>query len=68
MVRPPSPAEEDERRLTRERGDHEGMGYNRWRIDRMFLLVPAQVYVNRYIQSLVEFPPRQRPGSFNLVT
>jgi hypothetical protein len=42
------------------------MGYNRWRIDRIFQLVPAQVYVNRYIQSLVEFPPRQRPGSFNL--
>ena len=38
----------------------------RWRIDRVFLLVPAQVFVNRYIQSLVEFPPRQRPGSFNL--
>ena len=49
-----------------ERGDHEGMGYNRWRIYRIFLLVPAQVFVNRYIQSLVEFPPRQRPGSFNL--
>ena len=49
-----------------ERGDHEGMGYARWRIDRVFLLVPAQVFVNRYIQSLVEFPPRQRPGSFNL--
>jgi hypothetical protein len=28
--------------------------------------VPAQVFVTRYIQSLVEFPPRQRPGSFNL--
>ena len=49
-----------------ERGDHEGMGYDRWRIDRVFLLVPAQVFVKRYIQSLVEFPPRQRPGSFNL--
>lgn len=34
--------------------------------DRVFLLVPAQVFVGRYIQSLAEFPPRQRPGSFNL--
>ena len=25
-----------------------------------------QAFVGRYIQSLVEFPPRQRPGSFNL--
>ena len=28
-----------------ERGDKEGMGYDRWRIDRVFLLVPAQVFV-----------------------
>ena len=49
-----------------ERADHEGMGYPRWRIDRAFMLVPAQVFVSRYIQSLVEFPPRQKPGSFNL--
>jgi arylsulfatase A-like enzyme len=49
-----------------ERGDREGMGYGRWRIDRVFLLVPAQAFVARYIQSLVEFPPRQKPGSFNL--
>jgi arylsulfatase len=49
-----------------ERADKEGMGYARWRIDRIYLLVPAQAFVTRYIQSLVEFPPRQRPGSFNL--
>ena len=49
-----------------ERADKEGMGYGRWRIDRIYLLVPAQAFVTRYIQSLVEFPPRQRPGSFNL--
>jgi hypothetical protein len=42
------------------------MGYARWRIDRVFLLVPAQAYVSRYIQTLAAFPPRQRPGSFNL--
>ena len=49
-----------------ERADKEGMGYGRWRMDRIYLLVPAQAFVTRYIQSLVEFPPRQRPGSFNL--
>ena len=49
-----------------ERADKEGMGYARWRIDRVFLLVPAQAFVNRFIQTLVEFPPRQKPGSFNL--
>jgi len=49
-----------------ERADKEGMGYARWRIDRIFLLVPAQAFVTRYIQTLAEFPPRQKPGSFNL--
>jgi arylsulfatase len=49
-----------------ERGDHEGSGYINWRIDRIFLLSPAAAYVARYLQSLQEFPPRQRPGSFNL--
>jgi arylsulfatase len=49
-----------------ERGDHEGMGYKRWRIDRTFLMVPAQTYVGQWLQSFKEFPPRQKPGSFSL--
>ena len=49
-----------------ERADHDGIEYGRWRIDRIFLLVPAQAFVRNYLKTLVEFPPRQRPGSFNL--
>ena len=49
-----------------ERADHEGMGYSKWRIDRVFALVPAQAYVGEYLKTLQEFPPRQRPASFNL--
>jgi arylsulfatase len=49
-----------------ERADKEGMGYGRWRIDRIYLLVPAQAFVGRFIKTLAEFPPRQRPASFNL--
>lgn len=50
-----------------ERADHEGtLGYSRWRIDRAFLLVPAQAYVSQWLQSFAEFPPRMKPGSFNL--
>lgn len=30
-----------------ERADHEGMGYQRWRAERMFVLAPAQAYVGR---------------------
>jgi len=49
-----------------ERADHEGMGYATWRIDRVFLLAPAGAYVAQWLQSFREFPPRQKPGSFNL--
>jgi arylsulfatase len=49
-----------------ERADHEGIGYARWRIDRAFLITPAAAYVAQWLQSFREFPPRQKPGSFNL--
>jgi arylsulfatase len=49
-----------------ELGDREAIGYPRWRIDRVFLLVPAQAYVARYLQTFQAFPPRQTPGSFSL--
>jgi hypothetical protein len=29
-------------------------------------LVPAQVFVRSWLESFREFPPRQKPGSFNL--
>jgi arylsulfatase len=49
-----------------ERADHEGMGYPQWRIERAFLIAPAGAYVADWLQSFREFPPRQKPGSFNL--
>ena len=49
-----------------ERADHEGMGYAQWRVDRAFLIAPASAYVAQWLQSFREFPPRQKPGSFNL--
>ena len=45
-----------------ERADHEGIGYSDWRLDRAFLLAPAQVYVGNWLQSFKDFPPRQKPG------
>jgi arylsulfatase len=42
------------------------MGYSTWRFDRAFLLAPASAYVGQWLQSFREFPPRQKPGSFNL--
>ncbi len=49
-----------------ERADHEGMGYGYWRINRAYVLAPAQSYVGNYLKSFGDFPPRQKPGSFNL--
>jgi arylsulfatase A-like enzyme len=49
-----------------ERADHEGIGYERWRFDRLFLLVPAQAFVGKWLESFKEFPPRQKPGSFSI--
>jgi arylsulfatase len=49
-----------------ERADHEGMGYPQWRIERAFLIAPAGAYVANWLQSFRDFPPRQKPGSFNL--
>ena len=49
-----------------ERADHEAIGYPKWRLDRAYVLVPAQAYVGKWLASLKEFPPRQEPGSFSL--
>jgi arylsulfatase len=50
-----------------ERAEEENaMGYQRWYMDRMFAIAPAGAYVAQWLQSFREFPPRQKPGSFNL--
>jgi arylsulfatase len=49
-----------------ETADHEGMDYERWAVEHLFLLVPAQQYVGRFLATFKEFPPRQKPGSFSV--
>ena len=49
-----------------ETADHEGMDYNRWRVEHLFVMVPAQEFVGQFLATFKEFPPRQKPGSFNL--
>lgn len=49
-----------------ERADHESIGYSRWRVDRTFLLIPAQVIVGNFLATFQEFPPRQTPASFSI--
>src|SRR6201993_4646946 len=45
-----------------ERAEQEAGDYDRWFIEHLFVLVPAQAIVARYIQSFQEFPPRQKPS------
>jgi arylsulfatase len=49
-----------------ERAEYEGIGYPQWWIEHMFAFAPAAVHVGQWLQSFREFPPRQKPGSFNL--
>ena len=49
-----------------ETADHEGMDYERWRVEHVFLMVPAQQYVGQFLGTFKEFPPSQKPGSFSL--
>jgi arylsulfatase len=38
----------------------------KWRVDRAFLLVPAQEYIGKFLSTFKEFPPSQKVGSFSL--
>ncbi|MFB3049787.1 MAG: arylsulfatase [Acidimicrobiia bacterium] len=49
-----------------ERAHVEGMEFDRWYFDHVFLLGPAAGYVGEFLQTFVQFPPRQRPGSFTI--
>jgi arylsulfatase A-like enzyme len=49
-----------------ERAEHEAEMYNIWRFDRVFLILPAVGYVANHLATYQEYPPRQKPGSFNL--
>ena len=49
-----------------ERAEKESIGYRKWWLEHMFALAPAANFVGQWLQSFREFPPRQKPGSFNL--
>ena len=54
------------RRTPCERAHMTSNTYYDWMIDRVFLLVPAQVYVGSFRKTFREFPPRQKPVSFSI--
>ena len=49
-----------------EQADHTSIGYDRWRIERVFALVPAQAFVGAFLGTFRDYPPRQKPGSFSI--
>ncbi len=49
-----------------ERADENSNTYYDWLIEHAFLLVPAQSFVTEAIQTFKDYPPRQKPASFNL--
>jgi arylsulfatase len=48
-----------------EQGE-DGILYDKWMADRAFLLVPAQAIIGKWLESLKEFPIRQKPSSFSV--
>jgi hypothetical protein len=49
-----------------ERADHEASSYDIWRMERVFLILPAIGFVSQHLATYEAFPPRQEAGSFNL--
>jgi arylsulfatase len=49
-----------------ERADTTSNTYYDWILDHAWIAIPAQAFVLQMIQSLREFPPRQKPASFSL--
>jgi arylsulfatase A-like enzyme len=48
-----------------ERGP-DSLNYGQWIGSRMFMFVPAQAAIARYLESFKEFPPRSKPASFSV--
>ncbi len=54
------------RRDPYERAQKTSNTYYDWLIDRVYLLVPAQDYVGKFLGTFREYPPRQEAASFSL--
>jgi arylsulfatase len=49
-----------------ERADITSNTYYDWVMDHVFLFVPAQDYIGKFLMTFKEYPQRQRAASFNL--
>ncbi len=49
-----------------ERADENANSYWDWFAEHILVIYPMQALAAEQLQSSAEFPPRQKPGSFNL--
>jgi arylsulfatase A-like enzyme len=49
-----------------ERADITSNTYYEWLFERIYLMVPAQAYVGKFLETFKEYPPRQKADTFNL--
>ncbi|MFN0129327.1 MAG: arylsulfatase [Verrucomicrobiales bacterium] len=49
-----------------EKAQHNSNTYNDWFLDRVFVLAPMQRVAGEFLMTMKEYPPSQKPGSFNL--
>ncbi|MGH3039030.1 MAG: arylsulfatase [Gaiellaceae bacterium] len=47
-------------------GEDADISFNKEKVDRVFLVLPAVGMVSEYLKTFEEFPPRQRPASFSI--
>jgi arylsulfatase len=49
-----------------ERAMHESIGYGLWATKRMYTISAAAVITGRFLETFLDYPPRQTPGSFSV--
>jgi len=49
-----------------EKSQHNSNTYHDWMIDRAFVLIPLQGIASKFLLSMKEFPPSQKPGDWSL--
>jgi arylsulfatase len=54
------------RRDPYERAQKTSNTFDDWWLDRAYLMVPAQAYVAKFLETFKEFPPRQKAASFGI--
>jgi hypothetical protein len=49
-----------------ERANITSNTYYDWLLDHAFMLVPAQRYVGKFLETFKDYPPRQKAASFSI--